>query len=79
LSGPSLFNFAEVSRLLIEAQGLQVVNSPEQLSSEILQLLESPAKAKEMGSAAKAVAEDNRGALERLLRIIDKALQGRSQ
>jgi len=79
LSGPSLFNFAEVSRLLIEAQGLQVVSSPEQLSSAILQLLESPAKVKEMGSAAKAVAEDNRGALERLLRIIDKALQGRSQ
>jgi 3-deoxy-D-manno-octulosonic-acid transferase len=76
LSGPSLYNFAEVTRLLIEAKGLKLVDSPQQLSAEVLSLLESAAKAKAMGCAAKQVAEDNRGALERLLHIIDQALAG---
>lgn len=67
LSGPSLFNFAEVSRLLLSAGGMQVVATPQALSAAVAALLQDPASAARMGAAALAVAEANRGALARLL------------
>ncbi|BFM14006.1 lipid IV(A) 3-deoxy-D-manno-octulosonic acid transferase [Maricurvus nonylphenolicus] len=71
-TGPSLFNFAEVSRLLIEAEGMGVVDTPEALASEVCRLIENPDQAKAMGENALAVADANRGALDRLLAIIDQ-------
>jgi 3-deoxy-D-manno-octulosonic-acid transferase len=72
--GPSLFNFAEVSRLLQEAGALEIVESPQQLAAQVGVLLGDADKAEAMGQAGKAVAEANRGALERLLGLIDSTL-----
>jgi 3-deoxy-D-manno-octulosonic-acid transferase len=72
--GPSLFNFAEVSRLLIASSGLQVMDTPAELATAVAELLESAELTERMGAAAKAVAEANRGALERLLVVIDGQL-----
>ncbi|MGH1372411.1 MAG: lipid IV(A) 3-deoxy-D-manno-octulosonic acid transferase [Cellvibrionaceae bacterium] len=74
-SGSSLFNFAEVSRLLIEAGGLEVVETPEQLAASALRVLGDPAQMTQMGQSAKRVADDNRGALQRLLGAIDTQLK----
>lgn len=73
-SGPSLFNFAEVSRLLIEAGGLEVVETPELLSESVLRALDDSLLMTQMGQSSKQVAENNRGALARLLRVIDEQL-----
>ena len=73
-SGSSLFNFAEVSRLLIEAEALEIVETPEALSASILSALEHSSQMTQMGQSAKRVAEENRGALERLLKVIDTQL-----
>lgn len=72
--GPSLFNFAEVSRLLKEAAGLEVVDTPADLAAAVTQLLASADRAERMGVAAQQVAEANRGALDRLLTVIDGQL-----
>ncbi|GAB3105315.1 3-deoxy-D-manno-octulosonic acid transferase [Aestuariicella hydrocarbonica] len=72
--GPSLFNFAEVSRLLKEAGGLQVVETPADLALAVAQALSSPERSERMGQAAQQVADANRGALERLLGVIDHQL-----
>jgi 3-deoxy-D-manno-octulosonic-acid transferase len=74
-TGPSLFNFAEVSRLLIEAGGMGVVETPEDLADEVCRLIENPDQARAMGEKALAVADANRGALDRLLGIIDQQLK----
>lgn len=74
LSGPSLFNFAEVSRMLTEVDGLQVVETPSQLAEEVSKLLNDPQLAETRGVAAKQVADENRGALERLLSVIEGQL-----
>ncbi len=74
LSGPSLFNFAEASRLLVAAGGMQVVDNPEQLAEQAQRLLAQPEVAVVMGQKALAVADANRGALARLLAIIDSQL-----
>jgi 3-deoxy-D-manno-octulosonic-acid transferase len=74
LSGLSVFNFAEVSRLLAEAGGLSLVEDAEVLAETVIRLIENPEQAQHMGQQAQQVAEANRGALERLLTVIDHSL-----
>ena len=74
LSGPSVFNFTEVSRLLTEAGGLMLVETPTALAETVIELIENPQRAQQMGQQAQQVAEANRGALEKLLTVIDRSL-----
>ncbi len=74
-SGSSLFNFAEVSRLLLEADALQIVETPEQLAAVVIEALSFPEQMQRMGQAGKQVADANRGALQRLLAVIGRQLQ----
>ena len=74
LSGLSVFNFAEVSRLLAEAGGLALVEDADGLAETVIGLLENPDQAQQMGLQAQSVAEANRGALDKLLRVIDNSL-----
>ncbi|MDX2464884.1 MAG: 3-deoxy-D-manno-octulosonic acid transferase, partial [Porticoccus sp.] len=74
LSGPHLFNFSEASRLLREAQGMAICENAEVMAELVVSLLQDPQAAMRMGDAAKSVAENNRGALERLLGIIERQL-----
>ena len=70
LSGPSLFNFALISELLNEADSLKIVASAQQLADEVNALLASPARQKEMGSAARGVVAAHGGALQRVLSLL---------
>lgn len=74
LSGLSVFNFAEVSRLLAEAGGLSLVEDAAALAESVIELMKNPEQAQQMGLSAQQVAEANRGALERLLAVIDNSL-----
>jgi 3-deoxy-D-manno-octulosonic-acid transferase len=74
LSGLSAFNFAEVSRLLAEAEGLSLVEDAAALAESVIELMKNPEQAQQMGLSAQQVAEANRGALERLLALIDNSL-----
>ena len=74
LSGPHLFNFSEASQLLREAQGMAICENAEAMAELVVSLLQDPQAAMRMGDAAKSVAENNRGALERLLGIIEHQL-----
>jgi len=74
LSGSSVFNFTEVSRLLTEAGGLILVETPAALAETVIQLIRNPRRAQQMGQQAQQVAEANRGALEKLLTVIDRSL-----
>lgn len=72
LSGPYLFNFSEASRLLLAAQGMQVCENTAEIAEAVVAMLRDPAKRVAMGEAAKKVADQNRGALARLLAVIDE-------
>ena len=76
LSGPSLFNFSAVAELLREASALATVNNARQLASTVLDLIEDPSRRRSMGSAAQQVVNAHRGALGRLLTLLQKQLQG---
>ncbi len=78
LSGLSVFNFAEVSRLLAEAGGLSLVEDAAALAEAVIALIKNPEQAQQMGRQAQQVAEANRGALDRLLVVIDNSLSGQT-
>lgn len=67
LSGPHLFNFSEVSQLLMAGKGMLVCDSASSLAEQCTDLLGNPDRRRGMGSAAQQVAEENRGALIKLL------------
>ena len=74
LSGPHLFNFSESSRLMIDSGGLLLCDEAQQLAENCLQLLKDPTYRTNTGSAAKHIAEMNRGALKKLLCHIEKVV-----
>ena len=75
ISGPHLFNFSEVSQLLIGGGAMLVCENTTQLAEQTLDLLQNPERRQSMGRAAKQIAEENRGALAKLLEQIDNQLQ----
>ncbi len=75
LAGPHLFNFAEASRLLLEAEAMQVCDNADTLAQQCIALLNNRQQRQAMGSAGFKVAEANRGGLERLLAVIANSLK----
>ena len=75
ISGPHLFNFSEVSQLLIGGDAMLICESATQLAEQCVDLLQNPQRRQSMGDAAKHIADENRGALAKLLEQIDKQLQ----
>jgi len=72
LSGPSLFNFAEVSRLLREAGALTLVDSDLALAEAWCVLTQDKALRECQGRASLAVAQQNTGALEKTLALVER-------
>ena len=74
LTGPHNFNGADIARLLIERGGAEVVRTPAELAARLRVLLTDPAARARMGEAARACLSGNRGALEKLLSLIEPLL-----
>jgi len=75
LSGPSLYNFAEASRLLQQADAMKIISDQESFAQNLSKLCLEPGTRLAMGKRAMSVAESNRGALDKLLAIIDKVIR----
>lgn len=73
LAGPHYFNFSQVYADLKEAEAFVLV-SEETLPGSLLDLLGNKAKREAMGIAAAAVVEANRGATQRSIAVIEKAI-----
>ena len=80
LFGPYTDHCAEVARLLLEAGGGRRVADSGELTVAIADLLNDRSALDRMGSAARSVVLENRGALERTLdviaRVLDQARRG---
>ncbi|ARN73848.1 lipid IV(A) 3-deoxy-D-manno-octulosonic acid transferase [Oceanicoccus sagamiensis] len=75
ITGDSDFNFAEASRLLQQRSALLRVSDARMLAEKILMLGESEPLRQSMGTNARAVVDENRGALDRLLLAINALLK----
>jgi len=75
LTGESLYNFAEIERLLDKAKGLIKIKTSKELSREINLLFQDTQKREQMGAAAKNVIMANKGATEKHLMLIEQNLK----
>jgi 3-deoxy-D-manno-octulosonic-acid transferase len=65
--GPHMFNFLEISRLLIEASGAMQVKDRAEFLFQAKRLLQEEGARKEMGERGHRVLQSHRGATERIL------------
>jgi 3-deoxy-D-manno-octulosonic-acid transferase len=79
ISGPQLFNFAEISASLIAAKGMSVVQNAEELAAAVSHLFEDPEYRKICGDNASRFVDANRGALAKQLQIVKTVIDGRLQ
>lgn len=73
LSGLSLFNFVEISQLLQNAGAMKTVANSDELAAAVVLWANDLQARRLAGEAGLAVVNDNRGALQRLLKIINTA------
>ncbi len=71
IMGPSLYNFSEVTRMLRESEALEIVDDSEQLAETVLNYFNDSSLRTQRGENAYAVVQRNRGAMERLLTLIE--------
>lgn len=74
LTGPHNFNSEAAAHLLLEAGAARTVADARQLGSVVRDLLGDAALRRSMGAAGRVVLDANRGALERLLKLVDPLL-----
>ena len=72
--GRHMHNFREIARMLRQKQaGIQVAG-PEQFTAEALRLFENPAACEEIGRNAFRVIQDNIGAVQRSVAVLEDEL-----
>ena len=72
LSGPNVFNFAEISQSLVDGEGMRLVEDSEALAKQTIHLLNDQKSRQKMGNNAKQFVARNRGALKQTLNIISQ-------
>ena len=75
LTGPYTGNAAEIARLLVARGAAEVVHDPEELAARVSALLTDAQARARMGAHGRASIEANRGALGKLLALIEPLLQ----
>jgi 3-deoxy-D-manno-octulosonic-acid transferase len=74
LTGPHNFNGADVARLLIARGAAEIVHNPQELGARLSALLSNPRERERIGGCGRASVEGSRGALQRLLALIEPLL-----
>jgi 3-deoxy-D-manno-octulosonic-acid transferase len=67
ITGPSYYNFADVTAQLLDCGGVAVVNDEFELANKINELISQPEIAVVMGQQSKSVVEKNKGALAKIM------------
>jgi 3-deoxy-D-manno-octulosonic-acid transferase len=73
--GPYNFNGEEIARMCLSSGAALEVESAEQLSAAILELVADPDRRAAMGAAGLALVEANRGAVGRIMRLVETLLR----
>ena len=71
VTGPHLFNAEEVAQAFVELGACRVIANGDELAPAIAALLDDPQQARAMGVKGREVLERNRGALQRLLVLVE--------
>ena len=74
LFGPHVFNFAEVSGMLVERAAGRQVRGARELAALVCELFQDPDRRHAMGESGREAVVENRGALERLMAVLEPHL-----
>jgi 3-deoxy-D-manno-octulosonic-acid transferase len=74
--GPHLFNTQEIADLFSRVGALIRVADETELAEAVIGLFDDEAKARRLGEAGRRIVLDNRGALDRLLRLLEPLMAG---
>jgi 3-deoxy-D-manno-octulosonic-acid transferase len=74
--GPHMFNFAQISRILLDAGAAEQVDDADALGATMVRWLGNASLRTRVGENGRRVVEANRGALERVLVLLDRLLRG---
>ena len=69
--GPHLFNFQEISNQLLEADAARIIHDSDALAGTVTELLADANLRHQLGENGKQFIEANRGALQRLIELIE--------
>ena len=69
--GPHMENFRDIARLFLESNAAMQIDAPDQLVSTLSDLLSNAQKADSIGRNALAVVEQNTGATDRVLQVLE--------
>ncbi|WP_434997466.1 lipid IV(A) 3-deoxy-D-manno-octulosonic acid transferase [Vibrio scophthalmi] len=72
ITGPSFFNFKEITEALIEQNGIWVCQGSNQLAKQVNELLSSSEKGEQLAHNAYQLVEQNRGALSQTINLLQK-------
>lgn len=75
ISGCHLHNFSDISQLLVNNGAMCICQDEAELLQHARQLLAEPSRRLFMGGQAKTLAEQNRGALQKLMTLMDRLLE----
>ena len=75
LTGPHNFNGEEIAQLLMDAGAAFIVADTQQLAPAVTGLLDDANLRGVMGAAGRAVLDSKRGALDRLLTLVEPLLE----
>lgn len=78
LMGEHMFNFADISTLLVAGKGAAQVQNAENIFSQLYFLFSNPDQMKTMGECAFAVLEQHRGALQKQLDLVSELIEKQS-
>jgi len=79
VAGPYNFNGQDIADLFVDRGACRVVAGPEELVETVSELLSDNEKAASLGQAGLRVLDENRGALERLLILLEPLLTTRDE
>ena len=79
VTGPHVFNAQDIADMFVETGACRMVSDERALAAAIADLLTNPDKAAELGDNALDLVEKNRGALARLLVLLDPLLTRQSE
>jgi 3-deoxy-D-manno-octulosonic-acid transferase len=68
--GPSVYNFEEISKKLLDNDAAIQVKNADELMKTIHELLKSDERREELGKKAKQTFDNNRGAVNKIIEVI---------
>ena len=75
VSGPHVFNAEEIAGMFISTGACRIVTTADELAATVLELFREPGRAQRMGEIGCALLDRNRGAIDRLLALVEPLIE----